>query len=447
MAGKFPSSECPAMPAAEIKNTDTQKIVVIGAGIIGVTTAYRLACEGHRVTVIDREDGPGLETSFANGGQLSAGESAPWAGPGVPWQALKWLGRADAPLRLRLKADPKQWRWLWQFWRRCNARSQREGGARNAQLAMLSRSAMRETLNALQATDTNVDFDRRDAGILRVFATEAEVDHAMQEAALLEPLGVRQNRLSAAECVALEPALASAHQKGEVAGGVYSPEDASGDAYKFASQLANAAEALGVTFLYGQTVRRLERQGAHISHVQTELRRLDVDQVVLAAGVMSPTLLKDVGAALPVYPVKGYSVTLSVEDDGSAPTVSITDEARRIVVSRLGNRLRAAGQAEVAGYDLTVEQDRAQSVLTALQALFPALGEEVEPEFWCGLRPMTPDGCPIIGRVPGQDNLYLNTGHGTLGWTLAMGSADFLSDLMAGRAPKLDPDLFSIDRF
>jgi len=247
--------------------------------------------------------------------------------------------------------------------------------------------------------------------------------------------------------VALEPALGSAHQKGEVAGGVYSQEDASGDAYEFASQLANAAEALGVTFLYGQTVRRLEPQGTRISHVQTELRRLEADQVVLAAGVMSPALLKDIGASLPVYPVKGYSVTLPVEDDGSAPTVSITDEARRIVVSRLGDRLRAAGQAEVAGYDLTLEADRAQSVLTALQALFPALGEDVDPEFWCGLRPMTPDGCPIIGRVPSQDNLYLNTGHGTLGWTLAMGSADFLSDLMAERKTKIDPDLFSIDRF
>ena len=434
------------MPVVEHPSVP-KKIVVIGAGVIGVTTAYQLAREGHRVQVVEQGDGPGLETSFANGGQLSAGEVAPWAGPGVPLQALKWLGRADAPLRLRLRWDPHQWLWLWRFWRRCTAKAQRDGASRNVGLALLSREIMTKTLADLEAEGTPLDFDRREKGILRIFATEDEADYAAREAKHLESYGLEQKRLSAAECVALEPALASAYQRGEVAGGVYSADDTSGDAYKFTSGLAVAAERLGVTFFYGETVRGLERLGSRVTHVRTDTRRLEADLVIMAAGVMSPELMANMGGRLPVYPVKGYSVTLPVPDDGSAPTVSVTDEARRIVISRLGNRLRAAGQAEVAGYDRTLERDRAQSVLTALQALFPALGEDVEPEFWCGLRPMTPDGCPVLGPVPGVDNLLLNTGHGTLGWTQALGSAVLIADMVAGRDPKVDPAFFSIDRF
>ncbi|MBL4863870.1 MAG: FAD-dependent oxidoreductase, partial [Rhodobiaceae bacterium] len=347
----------------------------------------------------------------------------------------------------RLRLDPDQWLWLWRFWRRCTAKAQRDGASRNVGLALLSREMMTKTLADLEAEGTPLDFDRREKGILRIFATEDEADYAAREAEHLESYGLHQKRLSAAECVALEPALASAYQRGEMAGGVYSADDTSGDAYKFTSGLATAAERLGVTFFYGETVRGLERLDSRITHVRTDTRRLEADLVVMAAGVMSPELLANIGGRLPVYPVKGYSVTLPVPDDGSAPSVSVTDEARRIVVSRLGNRLRAAGQAEVAGYDLTLEQDRAQSVLTALQALFPALGEDVEPEFWCGLRPMTPDGCPVLGPVPGCDNLLLNTGHGTLGWTQALGSAVLIADMVAERDPKVDSAFFSIDRF
>jgi len=433
------------MSSSAPQKTAPQKVVIVGGGVIGIATAYRLRRDGHEVTLIEKEPGPGLETSFANGGQVSAGEVAPWAGPGVPTQALKWLGRADAPLRLRLKADSEQWKWLWRFWRRCSLKAQRDGAERNVGLALLSRDILQESLDDLAAKGFDAAFDRKQEGILRVFASTAEVEHAAHEAERLEPYGLRQEKLSAAECITLEPALASAHQRGEVAGGVYSSSDQSGDAYKFTCALAAAAEEMGVTFLYGEKVAKLERQGNRITHVRTNVRRLEADVVVLAAGVMSPHLLD--GIKLPVYPVKGYSVTLDVPDDGSAPKVSVTDEVRRIVVSRLGNRLRAAGQAEVAGYDKTVELDRAQSVLKAVRALFPALGEDLEPEFWCGLRPMTPDGVPVLGLAPGRDNLYLNTGHGTLGWTLAMGSAAVLADLIAGRAPPVDPDNFSASRF
>ncbi len=434
------------MPSHQpVQASAPQKIIVVGGGVIGVATAYRLRRDGHDVTLIEKERGPALETSFANGGQLSAGEVAPWAGPGVPTQALKWLGRADAPLRLRLRADPTQWKWLWRFWRRCNLAAQRDGAERNVGLALLGRTVLQETLDDLTAKGMAVEFDRKQKGILRVFATEKEVDHAAAEAKRLEPHGLHQEKLSASECVALEPALASAHQRGEIAGGVYSKDDQSGDAYKFTGALAEAIEEMGVTCLFGESVVKLERRGGRITHVRTNQRRVEADAVVLAAGVMSPSLLD--GVDLPVYPVKGYSVTLEVPDDGSAPEVSVTDEVRRIVVSRLGNRLRAAGQAEVAGYDRTVEADRAQSVLTAVRELFPALGEDLEPEFWCGLRPMTPDGVPVLGKAPGHDNLFLNTGHGTLGWTLAMGSAALIADLVAGREPSVDPENFSATRF
>ena len=231
------------------KNNAPQKIVVVGAGVIGVATAYWLRRDGHDVTLIEKEQGPALETSFANGGQVSAGEVAPWAGPGVPTQALKWLGRADAPLRLRLKADPAQWKWLWRFWRRCSLNAQRDGAERNVGLALLSRTVLRETLDDLAAKGMAPDFDRKEKGILRVFATEAEVDHAAGEAERLEPFGLHQEQLSAQECVALEPALASAHQRGELAGGVYSRSDQSGDAYKFTDALARAVEEMGVTWL------------------------------------------------------------------------------------------------------------------------------------------------------------------------------------------------------
>lgn len=426
---------------------DPMNIVVIGAGIIGVTTAYCLAREGHRVTVVDREPGPGLETSFANGGQMSAGEVAPWAGPGVPLRALKWIGRADAPLRLRLKWDRAQWMWLWRFWRRCNLTAQRDGATRNVGLALKSRAILTRTLAELAAQGVDPDFDQREEGILRVYATTQEADHAFAEAERLASHGLTQTRLSARECVALEPALASAQQRGEIAGGVYCEGDQSGDAYKFTAALAVAAEKLGVEFRYGESVHSMERQGARITHVRTDKSRLAAEFVVMAAGVMSPGLLEEVGRRLPVYPLKGYSVTLPVPDDGRSPTVSITDEVRRIVVSRLGNRLRAAGQAEVAGYDKTLEADRAQSVLSAVRELFPSLGDEAVPEFWCGLRPMTPDGVPVIGPVPGRDNLLLNTGHGTLGWTLALGSAALVADLIAGRHPDIDPAFFSLERF
>ncbi|MEQ9519060.1 MAG: D-amino acid dehydrogenase [Parvibaculum sp.] len=434
-------------PPTHSKTENPKRVTVIGAGLMGVATAYRLARDGHKVTVIDREPGPGLETSCANGGQMSAGEVAPWAGPGVPLRALKWLGRADAPLRLRLKWDRAQWKWIWRFWLRCTLTAQRDGATRNVGLALESRSALRRTLAELKAQGMPIAFDQREEGILRVYATEGEADHAYAEAALLTDHGLTQTRLSAQECVALEPALASAYQRGEIAGGVYCEGDQSGDAYKFTAALAEAAETLGVEFRYGETVAAMEREGTRITHVRTNRSRIASDIVVLAAGVMSPTLLGEIGQRLPVYPLKGYSVTLSVPDDGSAPNVSITDEVRRIVVSRLGDRLRAAGQAEVAGYDKTLEEDRAQSVLTALKELFPSLGEDVTPEFWCGLRPMTPDGVPVIGFVPGRDNLLLNTGHGTLGWTLALGSADLIADLIAGRKPAVDPAYFSIERF
>ncbi len=423
------------------------KIVIVGAGIIGVTTAYELALRGQEVTLLDRREGAGLETSYANGGQIGASEVAPWAGPDVPLRVLRWLGRADAPFRLRLRPDPEQWLWLLRFLLRCRASAQAERVPPNLALALLTRARMEEIQETLAAAGEPIAFDERRDGILQIFHGGRELQAA---ARLIEPMreaGLEQNILDAHECVAVEPALADAAKRGGIAGGIYSPSDRSGDAHLFTARLAAHAERMGVRFLTGREAGYFEFSGGRIAAVHAGGMRIAADAVVLAAGTGTVRLARRIGLRLPVYPVKGYSVTLPAIE-GASPFVSLTDEARRIVVSRLGTRLRVAGTAEIGGYDTTIEMARARSVLAALLDLFPAMQASAgEAVHWCGLRPMTPDGSPVIGRVEGTPNLFLNTGHGTLGWTLGAGSAAALADLICGASPRLDLSSFSIKRF
>lgn len=423
------------------------KVVVIGAGIVGVTTAYEFAERGHQVILIDKREGAGLETSYANGGQLGAGEVAPWAGPEVPWLALKWMGRADGPFRLRLKADPEQWIWLLRFLMRCRASAREERVLPNLGLALLTQSRMDEIAAKLTSEGAPLAFDERRDGIMQIFHYERSLKEAAHGAETMRRAGLEQRVLTAAECVEVEPALASSVQRGEIVGGLYCASDRSGDAHVFTRELAARAERLGVRFVTGAEVERFETQGDRITGVRTNGWLFGGDAVVLAAGIGSAKLARQLGLRIPVYPLKGYSVTVPA-GEGVAPKVSLTDEARKIVVSRFGDRVRVAGTAEVSGYDTTLEMPRAKSVLDGLLSLLPQLSAGAgEAQFWTGLRPMSSDGSPLIGQAGRYRNLYLNTGHGSLGWTLGAGSAAALADAVCGETPRLDLTPFNIKRF
>lgn len=423
------------------------KIVVVGAGIIGVTTAYELAERGHQVTLLDRREGAGLETSFANGGQLGASEVAPWAGPEVPGLVLRWLGRADAPFRLKLKADPEQWLWLLRFLTRCRASAREERILPNLGLALLTRARMDEMAARFEDEGAPIAFDEGRTGILQIFHHARALKEASANIEKMRLAGLDQTVLSDRECVDLEPALGPSFQQGGIAGGIYCAGDRSGDAHKFTARLTERAQRMGVAFMSGAEVTNFETLGDRITGVRTRAWLFGADAVVLAAGVGTARLARLAGIRLPVYPLKGYSVTLPAKGD-AAPRVSLTDEARKIVISRLGNRLRTAGTAEVGGYDTEIEMPRARSVLAATVDLFPQMNEVAgAAEFWTGLRPMSSDGSPIIGQAGRFKNLYLNTGHGSLGWTLAAGSAAALADQVCGTRPQLDLTPFGIRRF
>jgi D-amino-acid dehydrogenase len=408
------------------------KIVVLGAGVVGVTGAWYLAAAGHEVTVIDRREGAGLETSFANGGQISAGHAEPWARPEVLPKILRWLGRDDAPLLFRPRAEWAQWAWGMRFLYECRPGRFERHSRTLAGLAAYSR----ERLRALRA-ELGLRYEHLERGILQ-FATDAgDLDAMARHAEAMRKLGVHREVKSAAECLALEPALQDSADP--VLGGVYEPRDESGDAYRFTSELSRIAASRGVAFRFGAAIRALERSGNAVTGAVLESgETVCGDAYVMSLGSYSPLVLAPLGIRIPVYPLKGYSITLPLGpgEAAAAPSVSLTDEAHKIVISRLGNRLRAAGTAELAGYDDAVNPARCSAIVRRIRALFPGLGAITMMDRWAGLRPATPSNVPLIGRT-GLRNLYLNTGHGTLGWTLACGSAAALADLVSGRPPQV----------
>lgn len=419
------------------------RIAVLGAGVVGVTAAWYLAERGHAVTLIERERDVATGTSYANGGQVSATSAAPWAAPGVPMQALRWLGRADAPLKWRPRPDPRQWRWLYDFLRRCTPDAYAQGLSRNVRLGLLSLAELRGLRARL-----NLSYDAQTRGILKLAKSPDDLAALTAKVPQLQAMGVRVRALSAADCVAVEPALAGAVARGEVTGGLHYEDDESGDACLFTQGLASAAAARGVDLRLATTITGFDARGRRIDAVLTDKGPVETDHVVLSLGSDSPALARRLGLSLPVYPVKGYSLTVPLSGGNTAPVVSITDEERRIVVSRLGDRLRVAGMAELAGADRTTDPRRVAAVRAALAGLFPEVLETAaEPVPWTGLRPMTPDGGPLIGPAGGWTNLTLNTGHGTYGWTMACGSARLVADLVDGAPPPLDPGPYSAARF
>ena len=415
------------------------KVAVLGAGVIGVTTAYFLAKGGASVTVVDRQPGPALETSFANGGQISVNHATPWATPSTPLKALKWLGRSDAPLLIHPRWDPALAAWLIRFLANCTRGRLRTNIERALRVALYSRGQLAE----LRA-ETGIEYDQLTLGILHIFRNPGDYAEALPGSSLMNELGCERRIVSVDECVALEPTLAWTRDR--LVGGIFSPGDESGNAHTFTLRLAEVCEGLGVQFQWRQPVRRLLRSGHRIVGVETDGGGIDADAYVLAFGSWSPLLLKPLGMALPVYPGKGYSVTIPIGGHLGAPTLGLIDDEFKMVYSRLGDQLRVAGTAEFAGWDTSVTEARARFLLTKAMELFPDCGDVERAEFWAGLRPSTPDGVPVIGRA-GFDNLFLNTGHGTLGWTMACGSGRVIADLVLGRTPEISLDGLGIDRF
>ncbi len=415
------------------------KVLVLGAGVIGVTTAYFLNRAGHEVTVVDRQPGAGLETSFANGGQISASHSMPWSSPSAPFLMLKWLGRRDAPLLWRLRADPAQWFWGLRFLANCTPGRSTANMEKNLALALHSRALLKEI-----RAEAGIRYDERSQGILQIFRNAIQFDAAAKDAERMTKLGCPETVLDRDGCLTLEPALRDTGET--IVGGVHAPADETGDAHTFTHELARVVAGRGVTFKYGVTISGFDTDRGAISRVRTNQGELKADAYVMALGSYSQLLLRPLGIDPHIFPTKGYSVTVPTEGRNGAPTVSITDVDHKIVYSRLGDRMRVAGTAEFTGFDATLTEDRARVILTHAQQQFPNAGDFTQAKLWTGLRPLTPDGVPVLGRSK-FSNLYLDTGHGTLGWTHAAGSGQVVADLIDGKTPILDMSRYSVDRF
>ncbi len=406
------------------------RVLVLGSGVVGVTSAWYLARAGHEVTVLDRQPGPGMETSFANAGQVSPGYSAPWAGPGIPIKAMKWLMMRHRPLVFWPQAGGGLYPWLVRMLANCTEEAYATNKARMVRIAEYSRDA----LMALRA-ETGIQYDQRMHGTLQLFRTHKQLDAVAADVAVLRQSGVAHELLDMAGCIAAEPALARVAQK--FVGGLRLPGDETGDAFLFTQRLAERAAALGVVFRQGVSIERIEATGGEITGVVTSQGRFTADRYVVALGSHSTALLRPLAVSIPVYPVKGYSLTLPVRDANAAPVSTVMDETYKIAVTRLGDRIRVGGTAELAGFSLRLRKPRRETLEHTLTDLFPDAGNPAEAQFWTGLRPMTPDGTPIVGPTRYR-NLFLNTGHGTLGWTMACGSGRVLADLVSARAPEIE---------
>ena len=407
------------------------KVLVLGAGVVGVSSAWYLARAGHEVTVIDRQPSPGQETSFANGGQISVSHAEPWSNPHAPLRALRWMGREDAPLLFRFRAEQALLDWSWRFLRECTPGRTRANIRDILALAIYSRDKLGELRR-----ETGIEYEHLVRGILHVYTDEKEYAGALEAARVMREFGCDRRAVDADECVAIEPALKAARPL--LVGGDFTKEDESGDAMLFTRRLAEKATQAGVRFRFDCRVERLLKgrhgiEGVCASNGQGP-EDITADAYVVACGSYSPLLLRPLGINIPVYPAKGYSATIPLSDRSVAPTVAMTDDGHKIVFSRLGQRLRVAGTAEFNGYNTEHNEVRCQALIQRTHALFPELNPAGEPEFWNGLRPATPSNVPLVGKTR-MPNLFLNTGHGTLGWTMACGSGQALADIVSGKPP------------
>ena len=414
-------------------------IIILGSGVIGVTNAYYLAKEGHQVTVIDRQNSAGLETSFANAGQISPGYSAPWAAPGVPKKAVKWMLSKYAPLIVNLKPEWDKIKFITRMFANCTELAYGINKDRMVRLAEYSRDCLIELDKEL-----TFDYNHERKGTLQIFRTEAQLKSSAKDTAVLKAINVPFELLDPDGCVAAEPGLADV--KKDIVGGLRLLHDMTGDCFKLTTQLMEKCRDMGVEFKFDTSVKKLNMSDGKITSVTTSAGDFSADKYIMALGCYSTKLLKEVGINSPVYPVKGYSLTIPVINEAAAPISTIMDETYKVAVTRLGNRIRIAGVAELAGYDLSIGEKQRNTMRFVISNLFPNGTDLSNDNIWCGLRPMTPDGTPLIGKTD-ISNLYLNTGHGTLGWTMSFGSAKVCTDIVCGKEPEILSDNFAISRY
>ena len=414
------------------------RVIVLGSGVIGVASAYYLAQQGATVTVLDRQSGPAEETSFGNAGQISPGYSTPWAAPGIPFKAVKWMFQHHAPLAINIDGSMWQLNWMAQMLKNCNPNSYAINKERMTRVAEYSRDCLRELRK-----ETGISYEHRSKGTLQVFRNEAQLDAVQRDIQVLKECGVDYELLLKDELAKVEPALE--HAKDKLVGGLHLPNDETGDCYMFTNALADLAKGLGVDFKFNQNVEKLVVEGDEIKGVVVDNQVLTADRYVLAFGSYSRDFLKPLNLNLPVYPVKGYSLTIPIVDPAFAPQSTVLDETYKIAITRFDQRIRVGGMAELSGFNHGLNTDRRATLEMVTQDLFPG-GDLAQASFWTGLRPMTPDSTPIIGAT-GYKNLFLNTGHGTLGWTMACGSGKLISDLVMNHKPDISTDGLSILRY
>ncbi|TBU94077.1 D-amino acid dehydrogenase [Stutzerimonas kirkiae] len=415
------------------------RVLVLGSGVIGTTSAYYLARAGFEVVVVDRQPAVAMETSFANAGQVSPGYASPWAAPGVPLKALKWLLQRHAPLAIRLTGDVQQYLWMAQMLRNCTAARYAVNKERMVRLSEYSR----DCLDELRA-ETGIDYEGRQLGTTQLFRTQAQLDGAAKDIAVLQHSGVPYELLDREGIARVEPALARVAHK--LSGALRLPNDQTGDCQLFTTRLAELAVGLGVEFRHGRNIERLEQAGDRIDGVWIDGKLERADHYVLALGSYSPQMLRPLGIHAPIYPLKGYSLTVPISDPAMAPVSTILDETYKVAITRFDQRIRVGGMAEIAGLDLSLDPRRRATLEMVVGDLYPRGGNPADGTFWTGLRPATPDGTPIIGATPYR-NLFLNTGHGTLGWTMSCGSGRLLADLLARKTPKISTEGLDIQRY
>ena len=412
-------------------------VVVVGAGIIGVTTAYYLRQRGCDVTVIERNNGAAQEASFANAGVIAPAYVAPWAQPGMPAKVLGMLFRPEAPVIFRPTLDGALWRWLRRWFSECDLDRFRINKARMQRVATYSRGE----LHALRARYA-IDYEQQ-PGFLQLFRTDRELQRTEPARAVLREAGIAHRLLSAAECRALEPAL---NEHTPLAGGLHLPDDETGNCAYFARRLKEICDRDGVRFRFGGAAGALQVEGGRVRGLRVQEGVLAADAVVVAAGIDSGALLAGAGVGVPLWPVKGYSATVSIARHDLAPLISVMDETYKVAITRLGKRLRIAGTAEIGTRDLVLRTSAQRTLLKVARDWYPGAAAYSSAQFWVGARPMLPDGAPLLGRTP-VDNLYVNIGHGSTGWAMACGSARAVADVVTGQPPDIDLDGLTLDRY